>query len=158
MGKTVQVLKSPRVKCWSWYPSSPHSQLPRLFAPSPKIYHHDDHSVDQTIHDCLDLCDHYILSRWSLCWSSKHPRLSWFVWSSVHNYHHRLSEDLIFWSVGTQKFWQALLCQQILWRKMMIGIMAATIMLMATLLHTCKKRVVLRRRLFWPKKNCRKSA
>ena len=135
MGKTVQVLKSPRVKCWSWYPSSPHSQLPRLFAPSPKIYHHDDHSVDQTIHDCLDLCDHYILSRWSLCWSSKHPRLSWFVWSSVHNYHHRLSEDLIFWSVGTQKFWQALLCQQILWRKMMIGIMAATTtLLMKTLM------------------------
>ena len=22
--------------------------------------------------------------------------------------------------------------------------------------HTCKKRVMLRRRLFWPKKNCRK--
>ena len=24
--------------------------------------------------------------------------------------------------------------------------------------HTCKKRVMLRRRLFWPKKNCGKSA
>ena len=51
-GKTV--LKSPRAECWSWYPSSPHSQLPRLFAPSPNIGYHDDHSVYQTIHDCLD--------------------------------------------------------------------------------------------------------
>ena len=28
----------------------------------------------------------------------------------------------------------------------------------AALEHTCKKRVMLRRRLFWPKKNCGKSA
>ena len=64
-GKTVQVLKSPRVECWSWYPSSPHSQLPRLFAPSPNR-----------------------LSRWSLCWSSDHLRLSWYVWSSPNIYYH----------------------------------------------------------------------
>ena len=70
-GKTVQVLKSPRVECWSWYPSSPHSQLPRLFAPSPNR-----------------------LSRWSLCWSSDHSWLFWFVWSSPNiDYHDDHSVD-----------------------------------------------------------------
>ena len=89
-GKTVQVLKSPRVECWSWYPSSPHSQLPRLFAPSPKRLSRWSYCwlSDHSWLSWFVWSSPNRLSRWSLCWSSDHLRLSWYVWSSPNIYYH----------------------------------------------------------------------
>ena len=52
-------------------------------------------------------------------------------------------------------------CDENTWYTVLVPKMAnfgPNLALRSILAHTCKKRVMLRRRLFWPKKNCRKSA